>query len=164
MNWKDPITGQLKGLIHSLQWEEDSDAYSPLGTPTLYGCQQGILHLHHKRSNLNVTQIKEHSHIEPKKKKFLRASFLPFQIIDATTLVDTAPGDRRITYPLLADLCHCHCCAAVLESLKLMFDTQASTMRVQQCQHPSSSTSSDHRGYKQHIHCFCLRISNQSNT
>ena len=24
-----------------------------------------------------------------------------------------------------------------------------------------SSTSSDHRGYKQHIHCLCLRISNQ---
>ena len=43
---KTPSLASGRGPIHSLQWEEDSDAYSPLGTAALYECQQGILNLH----------------------------------------------------------------------------------------------------------------------
>ena len=114
VRWKDPITGQWKGSDPLLTMGRGFGCIFPIGDPSPIWVPARNLKFTQERGQISKSdRLKRHSHIEPKNKKFLRRSFLPFQIIDVATLVDTAARDCRITYPLLADLRHCHGCATV---------------------------------------------------
>ena len=143
---------------------KDSDAYSPLGTPALYGFQQGILNLHHKREvkSQNLTQIKETLTYWAQEQKVPEAIF-------------SSLSDHRWRWPWWTLL------PVIVGLPVLSLLTFVSATAVQQfLEKPGfndtqghqpwgynsvsirtgSSTSSEHRGYK-HIQCLCSRISNQ---